>query len=186
MVQQAIEIQFAALGGTGDQVVEPLPAENIAVKQHFLEAFPEGRIGVFHQSPGEIGVGGTQDFEIGIHAEGNALQGDQGANDQGVVGRHLEGEAIHHAGEVVGDGLEIHPAHAHLDGLAKNTFKGRHDRFEIHVFRQETQADEIFGELAKIAIHQVHHGLDQARARFPAHLTHHPEVQVSQAAIGQG
>ena len=76
----------------------------------------------------------------------------------------MKGEAIHHAGEIIGDGLEIHAAHPHLQGLAKHAFKGWHDRFEIHLFAKETECHEILGERPEIAVHQVHHRLNQAGA----------------------
>ena len=131
------------MGGASDQVVEPLPAEDVAVEEHLLEALAQGGIGVFHQPPGEVGVGGAKDLELGINAEGDALQGHQGADDQGVVRRHLEGEAIHHAGKVICDRFEIHAADSLLDRLTEHLFKSRHYRLEIYVFGQEAQADEI-------------------------------------------
>ena len=32
----------------------------------------------------------------------------------------------------------------------------------------------------------MNHGLNQAGARFPRHLTHHPEIEIAQAAVGEG
>ena len=64
--------------------------------------------------------------------------------------------------------------------------KGRHDRFEVHLFRQESKGDEVFGEGIKVAIDQVHHRLDQAGSRFAGDFAHHPEIQVGQAPISQG
>ena len=68
LIEQSLEIQLAAAGGTADQVVQPLPTEDVAVEQHFLEAVAQLRVRVLHQPAGEIGVGRTQDFEIGIDA----------------------------------------------------------------------------------------------------------------------
>ena len=184
MIQQSLKVQLVAAGGAADQVVEPLPTEDLAVEQHLLEAVAQLRIGVLHQPAGEVGIGRTQDLEVGVDAQGDALQRHQGANDQGVIGRDTEGEAIHHPAEVVGDGLEVHPAHTHLQGLAKDLFKGRNDGLEIHVFRQEAQADEVVAELSEVAVHQVNNRLDQPGAALTADLAHHPEVQIGQAAIG--
>ena len=70
--------------------------------------------------------------------------------------------------------------------MAKDLLKGRNDRLEIHVLRQEAQADEVVAQLSEIAVHQVDHRLDQAGAALTADLAHHSEVEIGQATIGQG
>ena len=70
--------------------------------------------------------------------------------------------------------------------LAENLFKRWNDRFEVHLFRQEAEGDEVLGEGIEVAIDQVHHRLNQARSRFAGDLAHHPEIEIGQAPIGQG
>ena len=135
LIEQALQIERGAAGGTGDQVVQPLPAEDLAVEQHFPQAVAQLGVGILHQPAGEVGVGGAEDLELGINAQGDALERHQRTDDQGVVGGHPEREAIHHAREVVGDCLEVHAADPHLQGLAEHALERWHDRFEIDVLR---------------------------------------------------
>ena len=67
--------------------------------------------------------------------------------------------------------------------MTEHLFKSWHYRLEIYVFGQEAQADEILTQLAETAIYQVHNRLNQAGARFAAHLAHHAEVEVGEPAI---
>ena len=90
----------------------------------------------------------------------------------------MERKAIHYAREIVGDGLEIHAADTHLDGLAKYAFKGRHNRLQIHLFPQKSEADKVLGKGAEISVDQMDHRLDQTRAGLPADCTHHAEIEV--------
>ena len=114
LIQQPFQVQLGLQGGTVDQAFESLPAELVAVVEHFPQAAAQLGIGILHQAAGEVGIGGAENLEVGIHAQGDALQGYQRADDQGVIGGNLEGEAIHNAGEIVGYRFEIHATHSHL------------------------------------------------------------------------
>ena len=162
MIQQGLKVELRLAGCTGHQVFQACPAEGIAVEQHLLQALAQLGIRILHQPSSEVGIGRSKNLELRIHAQGNAFKGHQGANDQGVIRRHTEGKFVHHPGHVIGDGLEVHPIHTRLEGLAEDFFEGRNDRFEVHVLRQKTEGDEILGELSKVAIDQMHHGLNQS------------------------
>ena len=186
LIQQGFEVQLCLAGCTGHQIFQTCPAECVTVEQHFLEALPQLRIGILHQSPGEIGVRRAKDLELWVDAQGDAFKRDQGADDQCVIGRDAEGEFVHHTGHVVGHGLEVHAIDPSFQGLTEHGFECRNNRLEIDVFRQETKGDEVFGELAEIAVHQVHHRLNQSGAGLTADFTHHPEIQIAEPAIRQG
>ena len=42
--------------------------EDLAIEEHFPQAVAQLGIGIFHQAPGEIGIGGPKNLEVGIHA----------------------------------------------------------------------------------------------------------------------
>ena len=164
MIEQGLQIQLGLACSAGHQIFQTGPTERVPVEQHLLKALTQLGIGILHQPPGEVGVGSTEDLEVRIHTQGDALQGDQRPNDQGVVRRHPEGEFVHHTGHVVGDRFEIHAVDAGFQGLAEDLLKGGNNRFQVHVFRQESQGDEVFGELPEVPVHQMNHRLNQAGA----------------------
>ncbi len=164
MIEQGFQIQLGLAGSARHQIFKAGPAEGVTVEQHFLKALTQLGIGIFHQPPGEVRVGSTEDLEVGIHTQGDALKGDQRPNDQGVVRGHPEGEFVHHTGHVVGDRFEIHAVDAGFQGLAEDLFKGGNNRFQVHVFRQEPQGDEVFGELPEVPVHKMDNRLNQAGA----------------------
>ena len=186
LIEERVEVELGLAGGTGHQIFKTGPSERFPFKQHFLEALPQLRVGILHQALGEVGIGSSEDLELGIDAQGDSLEGDQGADDQRVIRRHPEREFVHHARHVVGDALEVHAIHPHLQCLAEDGFEGWNDRFEIDVFRQESKGDEVLGEFGEIAVDQVHHRLNQACPGLPAHLTHHAEIEVAEPAVLQG
>ena len=74
LIQQPFDVQLLLAGRIHDQILQPVPAEILTVKQHVPQGAPQIGIGILQQAASEIGIGRTEDFEIAVDAEGNAFQ----------------------------------------------------------------------------------------------------------------
>ena len=74
LIQQPFDVQLLLAGRIHDQILQPVPAEILSVKQHVPQGAPQIGIGILQQAASEIGIGRTEDFEIAVDAEGNAFQ----------------------------------------------------------------------------------------------------------------
>mmetsp|Transcript_6655 Transcript_6655/g.9225 ORF Transcript_6655/g.9225 Transcript_6655/m.9225 type:complete len:712 (-) Transcript_6655:774-2909(-) len=156
--------------------------------EHFLEgALDLGP--VFAEQPARHeGVRLHDDAVVRVADQRHALQRDDGAAEDGEVGRDAEGDVVEHGQRVVGHRLQ--PAHggpglahpvlppdlrlvalgaAALDVGAERLVHQRHHQRPIAVVRQDAEGDEVIHQRGVVLVGQVDQGGDH---RVPVPLLH--------------